>query len=198
MTLLLTGFDAFGSYYENPSARVTEALADDLRDTVAGHVLPTSYARAGRAIEQLLIDYDPRVALLLGLHTKTRQVVFERVARNRDHSQAQDNDGQQHLDQVIVPGGPDQYLGTLPWLALHDRASLLGVAAVDSDDAGGFVCNHVYYRAAHCVVARGLSTQMGFVHLPECPGSAELDRVVRCIRGFVDLLTAADLDQIRC
>jgi pyroglutamyl-peptidase len=197
MTLLLTGFDAFGGYGENPSARVTEALADDLHSTVVGRVLPTSYARAGSAIERLLIDLRPRVTLMLGLHAKARQLAFERRARNRDHSRAEDNDGQRHLDQSIVPGGPDQYLGTLPWLALHDRATLAGLTAVDSDDAGGFVCNHVYYRAVHCVVTRGLSTRVGFVHLPECTSDAELDRVARCIRGFVDLLTAAGLVQVQ-
>ncbi len=197
MTLLLTGFDAFGGASVNPSASIVEAIAAKAHDTVVGKVLPTSFVRAATAIEQLLLDHRPCVTLMLGVHAKARQLVFERRARNRDHSLALDNDGERHLDQLVVPRGPEQYLGTLPWQALHDRARLVGIAAVDSDDAGGFVCNHVYYRAAHCVATRGLSTRVGFVHLPECASRVELDRVERGIRSFVDWLATASPDPLR-
>jgi pyroglutamyl-peptidase len=193
-TVLLTGFDAFGNWSTNPSALVTQAVAGPAGDTVVGNVLPTSYSRAGSAIERLLLSHRPQAALLLGLHPKAEQLVFERVARNRDDSPARDNDGVQHVSRVIVPGAPAQYAGTLPWAALHGRARCEQVDAVDSDDAGGFVCNHVYYRAVHCVAGCGLLTQVGFVHLPDCASSADLDRVVRCIRAFVRLLTDAGPD----
>ena len=194
MTVLVTGFDAFGGCSANPSALVVEAVAGPAGDTIVGSVLPTSYSRAGSAIERLLLDHRPQAALLLGLHPKARQLVFERVARNRDDSPAIDNDGARHVGRVIVPGGPGQYAGTLPWPSLHDRARREQVDAVDSDDAGGFVCNHVYYRAAHCVAGCGLATRVGFVHLPDCPSRADLDRATRWVRGIVRLLASAGPD----
>ncbi|MEN8184635.1 MAG: pyrrolidone-carboxylate peptidase, partial [Myxococcota bacterium] len=35
-----------------------------------------------------------------------------------------------------------------------------------SDDAGGFLCNHVFYRARDWVEHAGLAIPCGFVHLP--------------------------------
>jgi pyrrolidone-carboxylate peptidase len=56
-----------------------------------------------------------------------------------------------------------------------------------SNDAGGFVCNHVYYRAAHLVASAGLPTRVGFVHLPVAHEAPQLRTIIACIQQFLAL-----------
>jgi len=44
-----------------------------------------------------------------------------------------------------------------------------GVPAAPSPDAGGFVCNHVFYGLMHLIATERRQMRGGFVHLPCLP-----------------------------
>ena len=47
-----------------------------------------------------------------------------------------------------------------------------GLACAPSDDAGGYVCNHLYYHALAALDEAGAETRALFVHIPALTGSA--------------------------
>jgi pyroglutamyl-peptidase len=189
--VLLTGFDAFGEHAFNPTAYIVESIRDAALPGVACEVLPTSFARAERQLAEALSRYEPRTVLHLGLAATRGRISFEQVASNRDDSSAIDNDGEARRGQTITPGTPEKYASTLPWARLAELADALGEPVEYSNDAGGFVCNHVFYLSAHWGSTRG--ARVGFVHLPNVEAEgARCERFVRVVTAWVKDL---NLDQ---
>ena len=186
MPIVVTGFEPFGAHSANPSAILVEGLGD--WPNVVAEVLPTSYERAGHRVEALLDQHKPHAILMLGLSARARGLVLERRARNWDDSSALDNDGSRRSGVAIAPTGPESYPATLPLPLLADLAVEAGLGAEMSEDAGGFVCNHVYFRAAHHIVQTSLAARCGFAHVPLVEPSSELQRMRDCIERFVRVL----------
>lgn len=74
---------------------------------------------------------------------------------------------------------------------------MAGLPVTFSDHAGGFICNHLFYRARHWIDSQGLDVPMGFVHLPPLPeqvadqtrrNGLSLERQELAVRTLVDLL----------
>lgn len=74
----------------------------------------------------------------------------------------------------IDPGRPVAYRSSLPVDALVDALRADGIPAAASRDAGGFLCNHVFY-ALMGALAESPEVRGGFVHVPLLPEQA-LDR----------------------
>ena len=182
MKWLVTGFEPFGAHDSNPSAQLVAALEKDL----LGAVLPVSFERARRRLEQLLEEHEPDAALLLGLAADRNCVSFESLARNRSLSDALDNDGARAFDGPIVAGGEDVVRASLPLDATLAAFRTARVALEVSTDAGGYVCNHTFYAALHFANTRGTPKYVGFLHVPRLePGSLEFGRVLDAIRRIV-------------
>ncbi len=179
--LLITGFEPYGTLAENPSATIAQELARraaERPDVYAGlrvAILPTEFARAERAIGELLQTDVPDVLLALGVAPRAEGLRIERTARNRDDAALPDNAGEQRSLSPIVPGGPDTLESTLPIQAMWVALEQLGVPVAISDDAGGYVCNHLFYAARHLIDSRGLPTRCGFVHVPLCTEQIDAD-----------------------
>lgn len=186
MPIVVTGFEPFGSHSSNPSGLLVQRLSG--RPEVVTEVLPTSYERAGQRVEALLREHAPSAVLMLGLSARARCLVLERRALNWDDSTATDNDGQRRSGFPIAPQGPRSYASTLPLDRFAALASEAGVQIEFSDDAGGFVCNHVYYRAAHTIEQSALGTRSGFVHLPLVERASDFQKLLLCIELFVRVL----------
>ena len=58
-----------------------------------------------------------------------------------------------------------------------------------SEDAGGFLCNHVFYRAREWVERAGLAIPCGFLHLPPLE-ALPLERQIEAVTACVALLRA--------
>jgi pyroglutamyl-peptidase len=172
--LLVTGFEPYGVLTENPSATIVRELSrraavrpDDYpRLRVA--ILPTEFVNAERAIRELLETDVPDVLLALGVAPRAQGLRLERTARNQDSAALADNAGEQRKLTPIVAGGPDTFESTLPIHAMRAALEQLGVPVAISDDAGGYVCNHLFYAARHVIDSRRLPTRCGFVHVPLC------------------------------
>jgi pyroglutamyl-peptidase len=177
MKVLLTGFEPFGDWVDNPSARIAAAL--DGRQIgvarVVGAVLPVVWAAAGPRLQELLEREEPDLLLSLGLGGGSALAV-ERVALNVDDSLTPDNAGEVIEDRPIDPSGPAAYFATLPVKAIVGRLREEGIPAVLSNSAGTFLCNHVMYCGLHLAAAAGRPIMSGFIHLPPTPEMAATAR----------------------
>ena len=169
--ILLTGFEPFGSYKDNPSAEVAEAL--DGRtvgdDTVRSAVLPVHHARAAAVVARLVQDATPRAIVHLGLAGGRARIALERVAVNVMDFEIADNAGYRATGEACVPGGPAAYFSTLPLEAMLEALTAHGVPAYLSSTAGTYLCNQTFYTTRHRLASRGPDIPAGFIHLPLSP-----------------------------
>jgi len=189
--ILVTGFERFGAHDHNSSEAIALALeaAGDPRFTC--RVLPTSYRRAGELIETWLDAELPGAVVMLGLAARAEALRLERFARNRDHSETADNDGESRLDRAIVRAAPEVYASTLPLERCAVAVRRRGVPVEFSESAGGFLCNHVFFRARHRLELTNQQIPCGFLHVPATrPGELEpwLGAVSECLRVLVESL----------
>lgn len=193
--LLLTGFQPFGSNAVNPTMLLMDRLAG--AEGVVTATLPVEYGTAGDAFEDLLDRHRPAAALCFGLAYKTDVVLVERVARNRDETGQADNAGVVRQGVAIVEGAPASYPCGFFVPRLVAALERGGVPVGLSDDAGGYVCNHLYFRARHAVATRGLATPVAFIHVPPAPehctdrvGGLPFERLEAGVRALVAAVRA--------
>lgn len=201
--ILLTGFETFGEHAVNPTALVMEALAGD--PGVVTAILPVEYDLCGERLAALVEEHRPAAVLCFALSPRTDFVQIVRIAWNRDEAAQPDNAGVVREDQPIVPDGPTAYGSTLPVPQMMRGLAMAGVPVTFSDFAGGFVGNHLFYRARHWIETRwmpetGTDLPLGFIHMPPLPVQVEgmsnrsglaLDRQILAARTLVAMLRDA-------
>jgi pyroglutamyl-peptidase len=153
--VLVTGFESFGEHAINPSALVANAFD--------GVVLPVSYARAADALQVAIDDADPEVVLCFGLADKRTKISVERFAHNLDEASTIDNDEAPGSGKEIDPAGPLAFRSTLPVDEIVAALEAEGIPAEVSRDAGGFLCNHVFYVLMQTLDPKRIG---GFIHVP--------------------------------
>jgi pyroglutamyl-peptidase len=153
--LLVTGFEPFGEHATNPSALLAKSFD--------GVVLPVSYARAADALSAAIDDRDPELVVCFGLADGDTAISVERFAHNLEEADIIDNDGARGSGAEIDPAGPLALRSTLPVDEIVAALRADGLPAVVSRDAGGYLCNHIFY-----VLMRTLDPYRigGFVHVP--------------------------------
>lgn len=188
--MLITGFGPFLDVERNPSGLAARALEaappDGIR--VVGRELPVELERAGEALEAALAacPRPPDWLLSLGVH---RGDWFrpEGLARARLVSTKADNAGR--FAAELEPLG-DRDL--VPRVDPARAAALLiaagARAARPSFDAGGYVCERVYY--ANLTAAERLRIPGLFVHVPPLD-LVPLDEQLDILRRALPLFLAA-------
>jgi pyroglutamyl-peptidase len=169
--VLATGFEPFGGSTVNPSQQLIEALDGD----IATALLPVSYARAADALRAAVRKAEPDVVICFGQADGRTAISIERFAHNLDEATTTDNDTAQGSGTAIDPEGPAAYASTLP---VDERVAALraeGIPAAPSRDAGGFLCNHVFYVLMGLLEAERPQALGGFVHVPLLPEQALVD-----------------------
>lgn len=166
-TVLLTGFEPFGGDARNPSAEAVHEVAAAWTgpETLITAVLPVAFAASAERLRRLMTDHRPDAVVLTGLAGGRRAVTPERIAVNLVDARIPDNDGAQPIDEPSVPGTPAAAFSTLPVKAIAHDIAAAGIPAEVSHTAGTFVCNHVFFVAAHEARAHP-GTRVGFIHLP--------------------------------
>jgi len=144
-------------------------------------VLPVSYARAAAALRAAVRAAAPDVVICFGQADRD-EISIERFALNLDGSESEDNDGVRS-DAEIDPDGPVAYRSTLPVDELVAALHAGGIPAGPSRDAGGFLCNHVFYVLMRLLELERPGTAGGFVHVP---AGMPLEDVLRAARGIVE------------
>jgi pyroglutamyl-peptidase len=172
--VLLTGFNRFGNWEENPSELIVRAIASRARESgdadLVAEVLPTEYQRGADRMRESIRELRPEAILALGVAAGAPLIRLERTAVNLDDVDLPDNAGQVIRGQLIEPGGPASYQTSLPLAAMHKALQGIGIPTVISNDAGAFLCNHVFYIARHEVETLGLASRAGFIHVPGIAG----------------------------
>jgi pyroglutamyl-peptidase len=184
--IAVAGFAPFGAHAENPSERVVRALAGE--PGLATAVLPVAYRRAESQLVATLESVRPDALLLLGRH-EGEAIRLERVALNLNDAASPDEDGERRNGTPILPAGPVGHWSTLPLEAFAAALASRALPVVWSRDAGGFLCNHVFYVARHWVEQSGRRIPCGLVHLPPLEALA-LERQVEGVRTCLALLSA--------
>lgn len=177
MQVLVAGFEPFGENVVNP----TQSIAEDL----GGVVLPVSYARAAEVLRSTIADSKPDVVICFGLAGDRRAITPERFAHNLDEAGTTDNEAAPGSGDEIEPGGPIACRSTVP---VDDIVAVLraaGFPAEPSRDAGGFLCNHVFYVLLRTL---GRNQAGGFVHVPSFD-VVPRDDMLRAARLVVDVVS---------
>jgi pyroglutamyl-peptidase len=161
--ILATGFGPFLEHERNPSEVIARAL-DGKR--VGGAIffarapLEVAYQVAADDVLRAARDHRVDAVLSLGLAAKSGAVRVETAGRNWTHSASADARGSVRQGAILpakaallrTPLDPLPILRALTASAIHARLS---------DDAGGYVCNDLYFR----LLAAGVRAI--FVHVPE-------------------------------
>ena len=191
-TILLTGFEPFGTATSNPSGEIVKQISGD---NIVTAILPVAYAQSAERLLSLIEQHNPDVVICLGQAEGRTQITPEKVAINLDDARLADNEGVLRNDVKIIEHGPDAYFSTLPVKEMVEAMKAQGIPATVSLSAGAFLCNHVFYVAQNKFA--GSNVRSGFVHVPlmdsqapEFPGlpTMPLDQMVIAVRAMLEVL----------
>lgn len=163
--LVITGFEPFPGVAENPTALLVQSLASahDKALREARHViLPTRYCDAPGRLGEVL-DPAPRVLIMTGYSRRAKGPVIETRATNQCAPELVDAGGALPVHGDI---DPHHLFGPCDAELLASDLEQAGLSAALSEDAGAYVCNHLYYNALSMLEARRLPTRALFLHLP--------------------------------
>lgn len=191
-TVLLTGFEPFGTATSNPSGEIVKQISGN---NIVTAILPVAYTQSAERLLALIAEHNPDVVICLGQAEGRTQITPEKVAINLDDARLADNEGVLRNDVKILEGGPDAYFSTLPVKEIVEAIKAKGVPAAVSLSAGAFLCNHVFYVAQNKFA--GTNVRSGFVHVPlmesqatEFPGmpTMPLDQMVTAVKVILELI----------
>jgi pyroglutamyl-peptidase len=151
---LVTGFGAFGTVTENPSAWLAERCERPFQ------ILPVEYAAVDRWIQDLDSQDFDRI-LMLGVAAQAKTLRLELQAHNWT-SRMPDAAGERHASRRIQPGAPERVRSTLWTPVILRRILEVCPEVAKSRNAGSYLCNFASYRAGTaCPIHR-----VGFLHVP--------------------------------
>ena len=197
--VLITGFGPFPGAPVNPTEALIRRLESE-PEHLAGlgdirtAVLPVDYQAVPDVLAELGRTHSPDIAIHFGLDAKAHGFTLERRARNEIAAGKPDNAGNQADRACIVDGGED-CSSTLPLEAIADELDRARLPWSWSDDAGGYLCNYVFYLSRSSHFAELNPALSGFIHAPplalddrENPKNAmSLDDLTRGARLIVAL-----------
>lgn len=171
MKILVTGFDPFGGEKINPSIETVKQLPEKIAGAdIIKLEIPTVRYKSLKVIEEAILKYGPDVILSVGQAGGRADISVERIGINVDDFRIPDNEGNQPVDEPVVPGGPDAYFVTVPIKAMAERIREKKIPVSVSNTAGTFVCNHVIYGVCHLLATKYPGKRNGFIHIPFLPG----------------------------
>jgi pyroglutamyl-peptidase len=190
--ILATAFNAFGTAPTNASEVLLRGLGDDPR--VVPVVLRTEYEAARGEMVRLIRELRPQAVVAFGVAAGGSAIRLERVARNWDGAPAPDNAGDVRPGEEIVTGAPETYPATLPYRQLSAELTARQIPYTFTDDAGGYVCNHVFYCARHEIEESGLVIPCGLIHVPPITGQQEFTTLLKAMRVCIEVLSCGGVE----
>ncbi len=197
MKILLTGFEPFGGEKINPSWMAVKAIADTQYSfDIFPLLLPVEYYKSVDAVINTINSFEPDVVLSVGQAGGRTCVNFENVAVNIADSDTADNAGV-ILHTVNCKNGPDRLYSTLPLTEMAKAVNSMGFPVKISQNAGRFVCNHVFYGVLNYISDNKPDIIAGFAHVPYIPEqtvkmpdrpSMSLENITECIIAALSVL----------
>ncbi len=178
-TVLLTGFEAFGSTPINPAESVATGLdgAQVKGVNILAHIVPNVFFECIDVVCSAIDTIQPELVIMMGEYGGRAAITVERIAQNFNDStryQLVDNRGRSMQGEPTVPNGPNAYYSTLPLRAMVKAMRDSGIPADISDAAGTFCCNHLMYGVLHYIATQSLPIRAGWIHLPHLPSVAAM------------------------
>ena len=171
MNILITAFEPFGGSDENSAHLALDLLPDSHNShTLIKKTLPVVYNKSISKLKQLIDQTMPDAVICLGQAAGAFAIRVERVAVNLDDTNADDNEGNLHIDKQIAEDGPDAYFSTLPTRKMMECCKGAGIPVRLSYTAGNYVCNHVMYGLLNYTESKDIIG--GFIHIPSTPAQA--------------------------
>ncbi|MBQ6172229.1 MAG: pyroglutamyl-peptidase I [Clostridia bacterium] len=197
MKILLTGFEPFGGEEINPSWMTVKLIADTQPSAdIFPLLLPVEYYKSVDVAINAVNDFAPDIILSVGQAGGRTCVNFENVAVNIADSDTPDNAGV-ILHTVNRINGPDRLYSTLPLAEMAEAINKKGFPVKISQNAGRFVCNHVFYGILNYISDHKLDIKAGFAHVPYIPSqtvkmpdrpSMSLENITECINAALSVL----------
>lgn len=170
-TILVTGFGAFQEFETNPSEDIAKKVNGQISHgmQVVGLTLPVSWTKAWPLIQKAILRHKPSGLLMFGL-APGHWFRLERVAINRNEPYF-DVEYNRPPSVEIIPEGATTMESTLPLDWLYEEIQNFPGQRVPevrySEDAGGYLCNNVYYNAMNRL--ENVVPCRGFIHVPAYP-----------------------------
>ncbi|WP_281927209.1 pyroglutamyl-peptidase I [Roseibium album] len=179
-TILLTGFEAFGTTPVNPAEKVARHLDGETVEgaRIVSSVIPNTFFVCIDAVKAAMAQSGADAVVMMGEFGGRATITVERFALNFNDAtryDLKDNAGVTLQDKPTDPEGPLAYQSTLPLRAMVKAMRDGGIPADISDAAGTFCCNHLFYGVLHHLAQTNRTTPAGWIHLPHLPEVAAMD-----------------------
>ena len=169
-TVIVTAFEPFGDFEDNPTQKILAELPAFLYDAkIVKVTLPVIWNQAFSELLPIIDKHQPALVLMLGLAVGRTHVNIERVALNIASSKMPDNLGQIQYEKPIEETGPDAYFTNLPLEEIVQLLQRKQIPAGLSNTAGTYLCNQIMYQVLHHIHQTDMDTKAGFIHMPLLP-----------------------------
>lgn len=166
-TLLLTGFEPFLKFKENPTGSAVEYF--DGKEIggfrIVGRVYPVEFKTLGAQAAEDIRQYAPDAIINLGLAGGRHTIDIERIAVNCMDGRP-DNTGFEPDGEKIEESGPDGLFSTLPIKKIESALKSAAVPARISNSAGTYLCNMLMYKTLNILKRQQKDVKAGFIHVP--------------------------------
>ncbi len=173
MKILLTGFEAFGDVKENPTQVIVEefaTLSNPIEEVdLICEVIPVEYDLSGQRIRELIDKHQPDAVVMTGVAAGRQKINVEFWARNNRTATIPDNSGVLLKDMPINSDESIEHFlpSTLPVSKLHYALKNADIPVERSNNAGGYICNNIFYSAVEYLQQCGSDDVLaGFIHIP--------------------------------
>lgn len=163
MNIIITAFSAFGGLTNNSSEEVLKLLSNQYHKVV----LPVSYQRAPRLLEELVLSNQPDALICLGQAGSSSNIRLEQMAYNEANALVPDEDQVTLTHHVLVNEGQSDLRTLFPIKEWVHNLQLEHHPLEVSCNPGRYVCNATYYRALSII------PNTIFIHLPYYKGQVE-------------------------
>ena len=157
MRILVTAFEPYGGNDTNISQKVLDATQAD----VAKLLLPVSFRRAPKVLNEAIKHFHPHVIISMGQAAEGDKIRLERLAINMMDSAKGDNDGYIPDEELICSEAPLALKTGLPVKSLCADCINAGLPTIVSNSAGLYVCNRIYFETLQH------TPNSLFVHIPK-------------------------------
>lgn len=163
-TILVTGFEPFGGDKTNGSWEAVKHLQGKRFGgaTVVVAELPVVWVKAGDQLHGLILKYHPQAVIAFG-QAGAEPVRLETIAHNT-RQEYKDNAAALPPTGVISTSAPQTLATALDVGAIQASLQTAQIPVVESQDAGGYLCNETFYRLMNDPDAQTIPR--GFVHVP--------------------------------
>ncbi|XP_027809596.2 pyroglutamyl-peptidase 1-like protein [Marmota flaviventris] len=151
--VVVTGFGPFRQHLVNSSWEAVKELSKlglgtDMAVELRTLQLPVDYREAKQRVTRIWEDFQPQLAVHVGMDTSAKVIFLEQCGKNRSYQDA-DIRGFRPEGSVCLPGGPDVIESVISMKAVCKNIVVEDVDVAYSRDAGRYVCDYAYYLSLH-------------------------------------------------